>query len=55
MSIRGCDTLSLDADICGQILSIKNPHAGIIRADSVGEIIQEDSIMDSNAQIIIKK
>ena len=44
----------VDAQINGYVESIKNPKSGKIIADSVGEIINEDSIMDDNCNIIIK-
>ena len=42
----------VEADIRGHIDSVKNPRSGRICADSIGEIIKEDSIMESNAVII---
>ena len=42
----------VDAVIRGHIDSVKNPRSGRICADSIGEIIYEDSIMESNAEII---
>lgn len=44
----------VEADIKGDILSVKNPHSGRIAADSIGEIIREGSIMEDTAQIIIR-
>lgn len=44
----------VEADIKGSILSIKNPKSGTITVDSVGEIINEDSIMEVMANIIIR-
>jgi len=41
----------VEAEIKGHIDSVKNPRSGNITADSIGEIIYEDSIMDSNAVI----
>ena len=42
------------ADIRGGIDSIKNPRRGVIRADSVGEIIRtEDSVYPSRARILL--
>lgn len=32
--------------------SVKNPQSGIIKADSVGEIIFEDAVMECNGKII---
>ena len=44
----------VDADIKGNVLSIKNPKSGTTIVDSVGEIINEDSIMDVNGKVIIR-
>ncbi len=46
---------TVDADIIGGIGSIKNPSAGIIRADSIDEIILDEDMVDvSKVDIIIK-
>lgn len=42
----------VSADIKGHIDSVKNPHSGKITADSIGEIIYEDSIMPCSAEIV---
>ncbi|MBQ8107773.1 MAG: DUF3737 family protein, partial [Ruminococcus sp.] len=44
----------VQADIIGSIDSVKNPASGTITADSIGEVIHEDSIMECQAQIIIR-
>ena len=44
----------VEADIKGNVLSIKNPKSGTIIVDSVGEIINEDSIMQVKAKVIIR-
>ena len=44
----------VEADIKGNVISIKNPKSGTIIVDSVGEIINEDSIMDVNGKVIIR-
>lgn len=44
----------VEADIKGNIISIKNPKSGTIKVDSVCEIIKEDSIMDVNGIVLIK-
>ena len=44
----------VDADIKGNIMSIKNPKSGRIVADSIGEIIKEDSIMEDTCDIVIR-
>ena len=45
----------VNADIRGSVLSVKNPHSGRIVADSVGEIISGNSVMDNNCEIVIRK
>ena len=56
---EGCDLSfeysSVRADIIGHIDSVKNPKSGYILADSIGEIIQDQSIMSSDAKISIRK
>ncbi|MBO5199250.1 MAG: DUF3737 family protein [Lachnospiraceae bacterium] len=44
----------VEADVKGHILSVKNPRSGHIIADSVGEIVREDSIMDALGEIRIR-
>lgn len=44
----------VEADINGNVASIKNPKSGSITVDSVGEIIKEDSIMENTCQIKIR-
>lgn len=44
----------VDADIRGHILSVKNPKTGSITADSVGEIITEDPVMECFGKVIIR-
>lgn len=45
----------VEADIKGNVLSIKNPKSGTITVDSVGEIINEDSIMEVEGKIVIRE
>ncbi len=45
----------VEADIKGNVLSIKNPKSGTITVDSVGEIINEDSIMEIEGRVIIRE
>ena len=42
----------LNADIVGEVVSIKNPYAGTITLDAVGEIIKDD--IEAKADIIIR-
>ena len=44
----------VEADIIGHIDSVKNPKSGYIIADSVGEIIMEDAIMDCTGTVTIR-
>ena len=44
----------VDADVKGHIVSVKNPKSGKIVADSVGEIIFEDAVMETDGQVIIR-
>ncbi len=45
---------SVEADIVGDIISVKNVKSGYVIADSIGEIINEDSVMECNAEIKIR-
>lgn len=45
----------VDADIRGHVISVKNPRSGRIVADSVGEIVREDPIMECTGEVIIRK
>lgn len=45
----------VEADVKGNIMSVKNPAAGYVIADSIDEIIWEDSIMDSRARVEIRE
>ena len=44
----------VQADVKGHILSVKNPRSGIITADSVGEIIMEDAVMECTGKVVIR-
>lgn len=45
----------VDADVVGNIISVKNPKSGTITADSVGEVIWDDPVMDVNGKVIIRE
>lgn len=45
---------SVEAQIKGRIESVKNVKSGFIEADEIGEIINEDSIIQANAKIKIR-
>ena len=44
----------VEADVKGHILSVKNPRSGHITADSVGEIITGDAVMECTGQVHIR-
>ncbi len=44
----------VNADIKGHVVSIKNPKSGMIKADSVGEIIRDTTVIQSKAEIKIR-
>ena len=46
---------TVDAEITGRIDSVKNPSGGIIRAESIGELIMEKDKIDVNRTRIICK
>ena len=58
-TMEGCDLSfeysEVEADIKGNVDSIKNPKSGTITVDSVGEIINEDSIMEVNGKVVVRK
>ena len=41
----------VEATVKGNILSVKNPASGYIKADSIGEIILENSVMETTCRI----
>ena len=41
----------VDADVKGEIMSVKNPHSGKIVADGYGEIILDNSVMSLDCEI----
>lgn len=41
----------VEADIKGNILSVKNPRSGYIRAESIDEVILENSVLDTSCKI----
>jgi hypothetical protein len=44
----------VQADVKGHILSVKNPRSGQITADSVGEVIFGDAVMECTGQVVIR-
>ena len=45
----------VEADVKGHILSVKNPKSGTITADSIGEIIWDDPVMEVNGKVVVRK
>lgn len=45
----------VDADVYGNILSIKNPKSGNIVADSIGEVIHDDAVIKCNGKVLIRQ
>lgn len=56
---EGCDLAfeysDVEATIEGNILSVKNPRSGRIVADTIGDILLENSVMENNCEIKVKK
>jgi hypothetical protein len=44
----------VDASVNGHIISVKNPHSGRIVADSVGDVIFEDAVMECVGEVVIR-
>lgn len=45
----------VQAEVSGTILSVKNPRSGSITADRIGEVIWEDSVMETDCRIHTKQ
>lgn len=45
----------VEADIKGDVLSIKNPKSGTITVDSVGEIIHDNPVMECSGNVVIRR
>lgn len=45
---------SVDAKLDGSVVSIKNPSAGHIECDSVGEIILDDAVYPTECEIVVR-
>lgn len=45
----------VDADIRGNIVSVKNPKSGTILADGVGEVIWDDPVMECTGKVLIRQ
>ncbi|SDM43010.1 DUF3737 family protein [Lachnospira pectinoschiza] len=44
----------VNATVTGNIESVKNPKSGKIVADSIGEIIREDAVIECNAEVVTR-
>lgn len=44
----------VEADIKGDVLSIKNPKSGKITVDSVGEVIWENPVMECTGEVVVR-
>ena len=44
----------VQATVNGHIDSVKNPRSGSITADSVGDIIMEDAVMECTGKVILR-
>lgn len=57
-TMEGCDLAfeysDVEADIRGHIDSVKNPASGKIVADSVGEVIRKDAVMECTGEVILR-
>lgn len=55
---QGCDLAfeysEVEADITGDVISVKNPRSGSVTADRIGEIILGDSVIPCDCKIISK-
>ncbi len=57
-TMEGCDLSfeysDVQASVIGGIDSVKNPRAGRIEADAIGEIIREEAVFDCDAEIVVR-
>ena len=44
----------VQADVRGHIMSVKNPRSGTITADSVGEVIFGDAVMECTGKVLLR-
>lgn len=58
-TMEGCDLSfeysDVDAQISGHVDSVKNPRSGRICADSCGEVILENSVVETDCEIVIRE
>ncbi len=57
-TMENCDLAfeysDVQADVRGHIDSVKNPRAGLITADSVGEVITGDAVMECSGRVALR-
>ncbi len=57
-TMEGCDLSfeysSVDVTVIGSVDSVKNPASGKIMADGIGEIILENSVMETSCEITLR-
>lgn len=51
---RAFEYSTVDADIRSDIISVKNPSGGVIRAESIGEVIMDPARIDPSATAVIQ-
>jgi len=58
-TMEGCDLAfeysEVEAKVKGSIDSVKNPKAGVIEADAVGEIIRDNPVMECTGEVRLHK
>jgi len=45
----------VEADVKGHIISVKNPKSGTVTADSIGDVIWEDPVMEVCGKVMIRE
>ncbi|MBE6637261.1 MAG: DUF3737 family protein [Ruminococcaceae bacterium] len=45
----------VEAELVGEVLSVKNPRSGYIVADAIGETVYEGSIMESTCRVTLRR
>lgn len=58
-TMDGCDLSfeysDVEADVKGHIDSVKNPRSGVITADSVGEFVTGEQVMECTGRVVIRR
>ncbi|MDO5862241.1 MAG: DUF3737 family protein [Thermoplasmata archaeon] len=57
-TMEGCDLSfeysDVEADIVGHVDSVKNPRSGTVTADSVGEVVTGDAVMECSGRVVVR-